>query len=147
MADIQNFWRPSVRPISCILTKVRDLVSKLLRYAMTGGIAAVVDLGGFDLLLKANLSVAPASVISFCTAALINYRLTSQFVFGHIATIQGFGLFLLAALIGLTVNVGVTLAGVWVLGLFPPLAKMLGIGTAFLVNFGLNAGVVFRNKV
>jgi putative flippase GtrA len=39
------------------------------------------------------------------------------------------------------------LAGVWVLGLLPPLAKMLGIGTAFLVNFGLNAGVVFRNKV
>ena len=113
---------------------------------MTGGIAAIVDLGGFDLLLRVHLSVAPASVISFCTAALINYRLTSQFVFGHIATIQGFGLFVLAALTGLTVNVGVTLAGVCVLGLFPPLAKLLGIGTAFLVNFGLNAGVVFRSK-
>jgi putative flippase GtrA len=68
-------------------------------------------------------------------------------VLGLDARIQESVIFFLTALIGLTVNVGVTLAGVWVLGLFPPLAKMLGIGTAFLVNFSLNAGVVFRNKV
>jgi putative flippase GtrA len=124
-----------------------ELISKLLRYIVTGGIAAVVDLGCFDLLIKGGLSIAPASVVSFCAAALVNYRLTSQFVFSHDATIHGFALFLLAALTGLSVNVGVTLAGVSFFGLPPLIAKLVGIGAAFLVNFGLNVRVVFRAKV
>jgi putative flippase GtrA len=125
---------------------MRDLISKLSRYAVTGGIAAVVDLGGFDLLMKADFNIAPASVVSFCAAALVNYRLTSHYVFGRDATIQGLALFLLAALTGLTVNVGATLAGVSLVGLPPLVAKLVGIGTAFLVNFGLNIRIVFRAK-
>lgn len=71
---------------------MRELLSKLSRYVVTGGIVAIGDLGGFNLLIRANLSIAPASVVSFCTAALVNYRLTSRLVFSHHATIQGFGL-------------------------------------------------------
>lgn len=55
-------------------------------------------------------------------------------------------LFLFAALTGLTANVGVTLAGVYFLGLPPLFAKLVGIGTAFLVNFGLNVRIVFPPK-
>jgi putative flippase GtrA len=61
-------------------------------------------------------------------------------VFARSASAPGFALFFVAALIGLSVNLGVTLAGVYLAGL-PPI---VGIGTAFLVNFALNLLVVFR---
>ena len=84
---------------------MHKIVSKFLRYMVTGGIAAVVDVGGFALLINAQLNVLIAGIASFCAAALVNYLLTSQFVFGRTATAHGFALFLFAALIGLSVNV------------------------------------------
>jgi putative flippase GtrA len=123
---------------------VRDVLTKLVRYAVTGGIAAVVDAGGFALLLEAGLAVAAAGTLSFCIAALVNYGLSSRFVFARSATAQGFALFFTTALIGLSVNLGVTLLGVYWIGLPPIVAKIVGIGTAFLVNFALNLLVVFR---
>jgi putative flippase GtrA len=125
---------------------MRNIVSKLLRYMVTGGIAAVVDVGGFALLINAQLKVLIAGTASFCTAALVNYLLSSRFVFGSTATYNGFALFLLAALIGLSINVGVTMAGVYLLILPPVVAKLVGICSAFLINFGLNAFLVFRPK-
>jgi len=121
---------------------MRDFV-RLLQYAVTGGIAAVVDSGGFALLVNAKLSIVVASSLSFCIAALVNYSLTSQFVFNHKATLRGFATFMGAALIGLTVNVGVTLVGVFVLGLPPFAAKLMGIAISFIVNF-FNLRIVFN---
>jgi putative flippase GtrA len=123
---------------------MREVLSKLVRYGVTGGIAAIVDAGGFALLLKTGLAIAVAGTLSFCAAAAVNYALSSRFVFARSATAQGFALFFVAALIGLAVNLGVTLAGVYLAGLPPIVAKIAGIGTAFLVNFALNLLVVFR---
>jgi putative flippase GtrA len=123
---------------------VRDLLSKLARYVVTGGLSAVVDAGGFALLLKAGLIVAVAGTLSFCISALGNYWMTSRFVFARRRTAQGFAMFFTAALIGLSVNLGVTLSGVYLAGLPPVVAKIVGIGIAFLVNFALNLLVVFR---
>jgi putative flippase GtrA len=123
---------------------MRALLPKLMGYGATGGIAAIVDAGGFALLLRAGLDVATAGTASFCTAAVVNYVLSSRFVFGGRTSAQGFALFFLVALIGLAVNLGVTLAGVYWLGLLPLLAKIAGIGIAFLVNFALNLRIVFR---
>lgn len=124
---------------------MRDLIDKFLRYILTGGVAAIVDAGGFILLTKAaTLGIAPAGILSFCVAALVNYRLTGRFVFSQDATAHGFALFLFAALVGLSVNVSVMLASVALFDLWPLAAKILGIGTAFLVNFCLNLRIVFR---
>lgn len=123
---------------------MRDLLSKLLPYAMTGGVAAIVDAGGFALLVNAGLGVAAAGVLSFCTAAVVNYLLTSKLVFGRERSVRGFALFLSAALIGLSINVGLTLIGFYVIGLPPLVAKIVGIGTAFFVNFLINLRIVFR---
>ena len=46
-----------------------------------------------SLLLKAGLAVAAAGTLSFCIAALVNYGLSSRFVFARSATAQGFALF------------------------------------------------------
>jgi putative flippase GtrA len=125
---------------------MRDLLAKLVRYGMTGGLAAIVDAGGFALLLRAGLGIAASGTASFCVAALVNYVLTSRFVFAQGKSATGFVFFFGVAVIGLAINVGVTLAGVYWLGLPPVVAKVTGIGTAFLINFGLNAGIVFRRK-
>ena len=123
---------------------MRALVVKLLGYTVTGGIAAIVDAGGFAALSALGAGVAAAGVASFCAAALVNYALSSRFVFASTVSPQGFALFLVTALIGLTINVGITLLGVYLLGLLPLVAKLTGIGTAFLVNFVLNLRFVFR---
>ena len=123
---------------------MRGFVSKILQYAVTGGVAAVVDAGGFVLLVRVKLSVAVAASLSFCIAAFVNYSLTSRFVFSREASLHGFVLFMAAALVGLSVNIGITLLGVFTLGLSPLAAKLAGIAMAFLVNFLINLYVVFR---
>ena len=100
--------------------------------------------GGFVLLVNAKLSIVVAGCLSFCIAALVNYSLTSRFVFNREATLRGLAAFTAAALIGLVVNIGVTLLGVFALGLLPLAAKLMGIGTAFIVNFLINLRVVFH---
>jgi putative flippase GtrA len=125
---------------------VRDFLRRLLQYGVTGGIAAVVDAGGFVLLVNAKLSIVVASCLSFCIAALVNYNLTSRFVFDREATMRGFTLFMAAALIGLTVNIGVTLMGVYTVGLPPLAAKLMGIGIAFMVNFLINLRFIFHTR-
>ena len=120
------------------------LHTKLFRYFLTAGSAAVVDVGGFAVLCALHVPIAPAAVASFCAATVVNYLLTSRYVFHQVATMRGFGVFLIAAVGGLAVNVSVTLVGSLYLGIAPVLAKVVGVGTAFLVNFWLNLRIVFR---
>ena len=123
---------------------MREFISKLLKYAVTGGVAAVIDAGGFALLVMAKMSIPVAACLSFCIAAFANYSLTTRFVFNRRASLQSFGYFMATALIGLSVNISVTLMGVFTLGLPPLAAKLSGIAIAFLVNFLLNRHIVFR---
>ena len=117
---------------------------KLVRYFFTAGTAAIVDVGGFALLCLTPLPIAVSAVASFCAATVVNYLLTSRYVFHRAATLRGFGWFFVAAVGGLIVNVSVTLVGSLYLGIAPVLAKLVGVGTAFLVNFWLNLRIVFR---
>jgi putative flippase GtrA len=120
------------------------LHTKLFRYFLTAGTASVVDIGGFALLCLAPLPIAVSATTSFCVAAVVNYLLSSRLAFNATPSLQGFGVFLLGAVFGLLVNVSVTLFGTGYLELAPVLAKILGVGTAFLVNFWINLRVVFR---
>ena len=115
-----------------------------MRYAMTGGLAAIVDLLGFRLLLALQVPIAPAAVSSWLLAAVVNYSLSSWFVFKHTATARRGAFFILVAAIGLIVNVSVTLVSATRMGIDPTLSKVIGIGVAFLLNYSLNARVVFR---
>jgi putative flippase GtrA len=118
---------------------------KLFRYLLTAGTAAIVDVGGFALLHQFGVALAAAAVCSFCLAAIVNYLLSSRHAFDSVPTFRGFGIFMLAALGGLLVNVSVTLFCSHYLGVPPIVAKTAGVGTAFLVNFWLNLRVVFRS--
>jgi putative flippase GtrA len=119
---------------------------KLFRYFITAGTAAIVDVGGFAVLCYFPVPIAASAVTSFCVATVVNYLLSSRYVFNQTATLRGFGLFFVAAVGGLMVNVSVTLVGSLYLGIAPVLAKIVGVGTAFLLNFWLNLRIVFRTS-
>lgn len=121
----------------------RDLFSKFLRYFVTGGIAAIVDAGGFALLNQIGSATVPSAITSFIVAAYVNFRLTSRFVFAQRASGRRFSLFLLAAVLGLMINVGITVGAVTLFGWRPLVAKVLGIGVAFSINFMMNVCFVF----
>jgi putative flippase GtrA len=117
---------------------------KLFRYFLTAGAAAIVDVGGFAILCSTPIPIAVSAVTSFCLATVVNYLLSSRFAFNRSPTMRGFGVFFVAAVGGLTVNVSVTLVGSLYLSIAPVLAKIIGVGTAFLINFWLNLRIVFR---
>lgn len=116
---------------------------RLLRYVATGGTAALVDLGGFALLLGWQVPLAAAGTASFVAALLVNYWLTSRYVFKVLPSLRRLPVFALGAVLGLTVNMGVTI-GVSALGVAAVLAKTSGIGTAFIVNYSINVLLVYR---
>ena len=122
-----------------------SLVSgKLVGYFFTAGAAAVVDVGGFVLLSHRGLPILVAATGSFLVAVIVNYILSSRFVFRSPISGRGFLLFASAALVGLAVNVGVTFIAATYFALLPALAKIVGVGTAFLVNFTVNTKLLFR---
>ncbi|RZM02529.1 MAG: GtrA family protein [Variovorax sp.] len=124
---------------------MRPLMTRLAGYVVTGGAAAIVDAGGFAVLTLIGIPALPAAIASFALAAILNFQLSARFVFKHAPTGRAFMVFLAAALVGLTVNVGVTLLILrHVDGVPAVLAKIGGIGVAFFVNFVLNQWVVFR---
>ncbi|MEJ7930649.1 GtrA family protein [Ramlibacter sp. AN1015] len=124
-------------------------MSVLLRqaggYLLTGGLAAVVDIGGFHLLAPRLGGLLLPAVASFLLAAVVNYLLTSAFVFRRDwRNPRRAALFLLFATVGLAVNAGSTWALATSLPLPPTLAKVGGVGIAFVANFLMNALIVFR---
>ena len=125
---------------------MRNFFVKFLRYFFTGGVAAIVDVGGFALLYGLGITPLPAAASSFSIAAIVNFLLTSRFVFRQCATGRRFTLFFVAALFGLAVNVGVTMSTIMYFGIDPRLAKIVGIGIAFFINFLLNLCIVFRKR-
>ncbi len=125
---------------------MQNVIQKFIGYFMTGGLAAIVDAGGFGLLHYQGVAVLPAAIISFCTAAVVNYQLSSRYVFKHAPTQKQFYKFFLVALIGLAVNVGITYWLVQNTAMMPVLAKIIAIGIAFFVNFLLNLLIVFKPK-
>lgn len=119
---------------------------RMIRYSFTAGFAALVDLGGFWALQTMAWQLEIAAATSFLIATVVNYALSARYVFKAPVNFSGYVRFLSAALLGFVVNVGVTTLMARAVGLPPIVAKLIGIGLAFFVNFALNAAFVFRKK-
>ena len=103
------------------------IFGKLMGYAMTGGVAAIVDLAGYVGLHSLGMAVTLAAALSFLLAALVNYLLSARFVFAAQTKASGFMLFLVFASLGFAINVGVTSYAQLHLALVPWLAKLLSL--------------------
>jgi putative flippase GtrA len=122
-----------------------DIGRKLRRYLFTGGAAAVADIGGFTLLSFARMPVVPAATCSFCVAVVVNFLLTSRWVFRAATAWRSFPVFLMAASFGLLLNVALTSLGVSYLELPWTIAKTIAVGATFVINFWINDHIVFRD--
>jgi putative flippase GtrA len=125
---------------------VISTVRALLHYLVTGGAAAAIDMAGFALLSWVGLPIVLAASCSFAVATVVNFLLTSRWVFRAKPTGQRYVVFLTGALLALLVNVSLTFVGVRHLMLPPTAAKTCAIGVTFLLNFWINARIVFRNE-
>jgi len=125
---------------------LRSFLAKLFGYGLTGGIAAGVDVGVFAALIHGNETIVVAGTTSFCFAAIVNYFLSSRFVFRTKMSPAGFVRFFCGALVGLVVNVGLTIGTRLLFGVPPVLGKVIGIGVAFSVNFAINWLFVFQSN-
>lgn len=123
------------------------LARQALGYLMVGGLAAVVDIGLFHLLVSrpGSQGVLLPAVASFMVAAMVNYSLSSIWVYRRQwRSIRRATTFLLFALVGLSINAGATWWLVHSLPVHATLAKVGGVGIAFVVNFLMNTFIVFR---
>lgn len=112
-------------------------------YALTGGAASVVDIGGFHLLAPHLGGVLLPAALSFALAAAVNYLMTSRWVFRRDwRSWRQAARFFAFASVGLGFNSGATV----LLALVLPatLAKAGGVAVAFSLNFLMNAMWVFR---
>ena len=121
------------------------LARQALGYLLVGGLAAVVDIGLFHLLVSRAEGVLLPAVASFMVAAVVNYSLSSIWVYRRQwRSIRRATTFLLFALVGLSINAGATWWLVHSLPVPATLAKVGGVGIAFVVNFLMNTFIVFR---
>lgn len=116
-------------------------------YLVVGGLAAVVDIGLFHFLAPGFAHPLPPAVLSFLVAACVNYSLSAAWVYRrNWRSWQRAGRFLLFACVGLCINAGVTWALASSLPIVPTLAKVGGVGVAFVANFLMNTFLVFRTE-
>jgi putative flippase GtrA len=114
-------------------------------YFVVGGLAAVVDISLFHVLVGQSGAVLASAIASFLVAAAFNYSLSSAWVYRRDwRSWRRAGAFLLFATVGLCVNAGVTLWLVSAFGLQPTLAKVGGVAVAFGANFLMNTCIVFQ---
>jgi len=112
-----------------------------------GGLAAVVDIGLFHFLAPRFPHPLPPAVLSFLVAACVNYTLSALWVYRRDwRSLQRAGRFLLFACVGLCINADVTWALASSLPIALTLAKVGGIGVAFVANFLMNTFLVFRRE-
>ena len=121
------------------------LARQAVGYLLVGGLAAVVDIGLFHLLVPRLGGVLLPAVASFMVAAVVNYSLSSVWVYRRQwRSVRRATKFLLFALVGLCINAGVTWWLAHAFPIAPTLAKIGGVGIAFGANFLMNTFIVFR---
>lgn len=123
---------------------MRRLAVQLVKYGMSGGTAAVVDIGLFHVLVTSGGAVFLSACGSFAVAACVNYVLTSTFVFPvrRRTGRQAFQ-FMTFLSLGFLLNTGLTTL-FFHAGAAPALAKAAAVGIVFFSNFFVNRNIVFK---
>lgn len=118
----------------------RTLFTQFIVFFVVGSLAFVVDIGVLSLLLWAGLPAIPARIPAVILAIATTWALNRKFTF-RTKTPPRFGEFakyFSAMLLGLSVNLGVYAALVWLspaMQAFPQAAALLGVLAGMVVNF------------
>ncbi|EME23381.1 hypothetical protein G419_02775 [Rhodococcus triatomae BKS 15-14] len=124
-----------------------DLKTQILRFAVTGGLAAIVDFGLYVIGLELGLPVAVAKSISFVAGTTTAYLINRRWTFAAEPSRARF--VAVVILYGITFAVQVGLNQI-MFHTFPdhwwkvPLAFCIAQGTATVINFVVQRAVIFR---
>lgn len=135
---------------------MRELAFQMFRFGLVGLANAGVDaavffamvaiLGVFAPALSPDWTLVISNTMSFVIAVTCSYVLNSLFTFKKHHTELGFRAYLLFAASQVAGFVAHTATLVIAAKYVPlPLAKLMGIGVGFVVNFTLARMIVFRN--
>ena len=125
------------------------LRTQVLRFVVTGGLAAVVDYGLYQLLLALGLQLSVAKALSFVvgttTAYLINRRWTFRAGGGRATFVKVMGLYALTFVVQVGLNAVLVRAlpeAWWRI----TLAFVIAQGTATVINFIVQRTLIFRSR-
>ena len=122
---------------------------QFLLYLIVGGLSFFVDIGIFVLLRMAEMSVIPASIVSFIAATGANYALSTVLAFQggrfrrHIELVR----FLVVVLVGLALNTGLVWVFAYPLGVDPTLAKIIAVPIVLVWNYLGRRLLVFHDRL
>jgi len=147
-AQLELFMEPFTRHLRTG-SPGRAVVVKAANFALVGLVNLAVDFGIFSFAyFYLGLPILIANVIAWCVAVSGSYVMNSLTTFaaesGRQLRIKDYGSFVVSQIGGLITNSTTLLVASY----FVPvvLAKLLAIGTGFLVNFSLSHFVVFRRR-
>jgi putative flippase GtrA/SAM-dependent methyltransferase len=115
----------------------------LVMYALVAGVSALAEWSTFFVLAK-TLSVFPAAIIAFFSATLISYVLSRGVAFTSKRSCwEEIGLFFALSAFVFLFNLGSFAIMYAVLGVHIMIAKILGTGVGFVMNYALRQFVIF----
>jgi len=135
-----------------LLRPAHTFRGQFIRYSFAGGIAAVVNTGLYAIVWRLLHPVWPghdyqvANVIGFLAGNLVNYLLSTHFVFDYHRLgkpSQEFGAYFLIGLAGLACSALILWLLVGSLHLHRDLAKIITVGIVFGWNFGARKVLLF----
>jgi len=131
-----------------VYRQIQSLPVSFFTYFIVGGVAAIIDITGFMLLI--DVFAVPwfwAAIVSFAGSALVNYLLSIRFVFESGVRFRRhheLALVLLVSTIGLGCNEAALALMIAGLGLWRLPAKIIATGVVFLWNYSARQHFIFR---
>ncbi len=125
------------------------LFVQMFRFGLVGFVNAGVDVAVFFLALATiTNSLVAANFCAWVVAVTCSYFLNSRFTFagasGRALSLKGYLMFVLTQVGGFVAHTAMLVVSAPYVPLW--LAKLLGIGVGFVVNFTLARAIVFRNQ-
>ncbi len=115
-----------------------QLISQLFKFAIVGGIAAVVDVGILIILKELlHINVLFSSMISFCVSVTVNYILSMTFVFKgkEKSRVNEFLIFVVLSIGGLCINQLVLWVGINLMSIYYLTVKIIAMVIVPVYNF------------
>jgi putative flippase GtrA len=135
--------------IKKLLIKKKSIFSQIIRYFITGFIAAIIDFSTFATFVYVfNVYYPIAIFLSFSFGTITNFFICNFFVFDRTSSLSRTMLkHYISSLGGLTINeITVILLTEFVKFPYLMISKAIGIGLAFIVNFLLIKFYAFKDN-
>ncbi len=129
------------------MTVNREHVRQGIVFVAVGGASALIDAGVFWFLVTVGMWPVLASVISFLSAFVVNYRGNRDLVFRARASRGALIRYSILVGVNLGMSAGGVALGTEVLGLAPIVAKLATMVLVALINFFVMRFWVFRHVI